>query len=314
MAGSRQHRIPATYIGGFGTGSGRARDRKLWVRRRGQEPRPSTANAVNWERGVYTTTSVSDDPEHLEKFWALFEGKLAAAIDTLVSNRPLPWNHVLEHLVPFVAQLCVRTSMYDAWFKQTHPEAVASHPDLLNVTRATLLPSLAGRVMRCSWTVAHGPPETRFITNDLGVAGVQWPTGGRCMVIPLRPDAALLLQRAGKRMWRKVEGGRLALIGRTRFPPGVVHAINEGVASQAWDEIYGRERSDVESMPLAPEATPDRGTFLGALIEDPVEDQQNPPDQEWLAEMERANLKASDVLQLPGLDADEVERRWPTGS
>ncbi len=306
MAGSRQHRIPATYIGGFGIGSGRARDRKLWVRRRGQEPRVSTANAVNWERGVYNTTSVSDDPEHLEKFWQLFEGKLAAAIDTLVSGRPLPWNHVLEHLVPFVAQLCVRNAMYDAWFARAHPEAAAAHPDLLNVTRATLLPALAGRAMRCAWTVAHAPPGTRFITNDLAVVGGgQWPTGERFMVIPLRPDAALLLQRIGKPMWREVEGGRLALIGRTVFPDGVVRAINESVASQAWNEIYGRERSDVESMPLAPETTPERGSFVGVLIEDPVEDQRNPPDQEWFAEMERAHLKASDVLLLAPLDADE---------
>ncbi len=85
----------------------------------------------------------------------------------------------------------------------------------------------------------------------------------------------------------------------------MVRAINESVASQAWNEIYGRERSDVESMPLAPETTPERGAFVGVLIEDPVEDQRNPPDQEWFAEMERAHLKASDVLLLAPLDAAE---------
>jgi hypothetical protein len=70
MAGDRQHRLPAAFIGGFGEGDGDTRERKVFVRRRGaRAPEPATAKSLNYERGIFDTpvgpTLVADDPvEH----------------------------------------------------------------------------------------------------------------------------------------------------------------------------------------------------------------------------------------------------------
>src|SRR2546422_8868508 len=55
MVGTRQHFLPATYLGGFSEQSSRpARDRKLWVMRRSASAaRRATAGSVGWEHNLY---------------------------------------------------------------------------------------------------------------------------------------------------------------------------------------------------------------------------------------------------------------------
>ncbi len=309
MARARQHRLPATYIGGFGTGKGRARERRLWVRRRGQEATPTTADAVNFERGVYDMSVVPDEAS-LERMWQLYERRLAPAIDSIVSGRPIPWRYFLKNVVPFIAGLCVRPAMYDKWLEAEHPEAVASHPDFTNLTRAVLMPSLAGRIMRCNWIVVHPQDDARFITNDVGFAGEVTSDDKRFMFVPLRPDAGLQLQRTSNRMWRELPTGRVAVIGRTTVDRDHVHLFNKQTALMAWNEIYGRERGDVDSVPLGRHAAP-TPRFAGVLLHDPAEDERNPPDQEWLAELKRANIKASDVVMGDLEDLDDRSEGHP---
>ncbi len=126
-----------------------------------------------------------------QKLWQRYEDELPQAIDTLVSGRPIPSNYVLEILVPFVAGLCVRSTMYDDWLAEEHGDDVRSHPDFTNLTRVALMEGLAGRIMRCEWVVVHAETDVRFIANDLGFTGGETGDGAGLMFIPLRPDAGL---------------------------------------------------------------------------------------------------------------------------
>lgn len=230
--------------------------------------------------------------------WHRYERELPQAIDTLVSGKPIPSNYVLEILVPFVAGLCVRSSMYDDWLAKEHGEDVTSHPDLTNLTRVALMNGLAGRIMRCEWIVVHADRGARFITNDLGFTGGETPDGTSFMFVPLRPDAGLQLRRTGRPMWRRLPGGRCALIGRLDGNRADVSLVNQELASRAKREIYGREASDIASVCL--HAEPDGSSFFaGALLNYAIEDWRNPPDREWIDEMKRAELHPRDALLLP---------------
>jgi hypothetical protein len=297
LAGTRQHRLPAAYIGGFGTGVGPLRERPVWVRRRNGSIHEVRSDNLNFERGAYDT-SIFGNPDAVDRLWGYYEEKLRSAIDSMLSGVFIPRERLLEGMIPFIAGLCVRSAEYDNWMQQgTAHIATEIAPDNTNIQRVTDFQQLAGCTLRCQWTIFHAPVGSRFVTNDIGCTGGSYDSGVNFLFVPLRPNAGLELRRQDpeKRVWQRTPGGRMALIGRYSVRQDEVPIINQHIASMARREIYGQTKQDVQEVAFEAQVS-SQPKLPGSLIKSYPEDRDNPPDMDWLRELEQARL---DVPPLP---------------
>lgn len=304
---NKQHRLPASFMGGFGQAGQPARRRRVWVRRRnGRDPYLAAAESLNYERGVYDTPLpvATQDAEIVDEVWDLYEGRLSQAIDTLVAGEPLPIQDSLHTLVAFVACLCVRDGSFDDFIKIEYPRGVEEYGtrDWINLHRVALVPSIASRLLRCRWHVLRPQVGSRFITSDRGFTGGRDAEGDLFMWVPLRPTAGLELRRCGPAMWQVHPRGRTALYGKRDHPldPDQVLLVNNTVAELAARECYGREQQDLAALVLGIEAKK-RPFFGGQLVADSSDFLRLDTDDYWLQELRRADVMAPETPTDVGL-------------
>ncbi len=287
---TKQHRLPASFIGGFGQGKGPGRSRKVWVRRRGGQPQLATAESLNYELGAFETALNGE--QTVDDVWDLYERELVQAIDNLSARRPVPIQHSLQTLVPFVACLCVRDGSFDDFLRQKYlsdgDTGTLSEPDWIDLHRVALVPPIASRLLRCNWIVCETSPGLRFITNDRGFTGGADPEGKLFMFVPLRPDAGLQLRRRAPALWRELPYGRVAIFGRRpQLTREETELVNNRIAALAAREIYGREEGDVAGA-LLDDTGYAASFFAGHWLEDVSDDRHRNMDRYWLDELDRA--------------------------
>lgn len=254
----------------------------------------ASAESLNYGRSVFDTPVVDGLPK-LDRLWSLYEDKLPEALGRLTLSEGLPWQYVLQTVVPFVAGVAVRSPTFDDWYRERLPLMQPSEfVDKVNYERMRALYTTAGRLLTARWDIIAAPVGQHFILNDLGYCGFTSGTAQqnyRHMFVPLRLQFGLLLTvDTHPRMWQTTAGGRVAVFGRRACTPEQVARLNHSMALMAKREIYGRRQSDVDEVGLEDTAPlPHRlADLLGTSW-----NAQADMDHYWIQEMKRAECKAS---------------------
>jgi len=240
----------------------------VWVARFGvRDPFATRASNVGYRRNLYTLTAsphVGGDPDPLFVDRALSgpEPRLPAAIRELIESdsRPLSAHTWAMTLVPFIAGLFVRTPefalRFEARLKDLFGPAwrkvmAAAAPDNTNLVRLFELQRLYAPITRQEWTVVHFDRERPLVTNDCGYAPHQnSATGQLGYVIPLRPDAALVVKRGPHQLALAWSGDEWLVRGveHATMSAGDAHGLNEVIAGNAIAEVYGPTRASTAAV------------------------------------------------------------------
>jgi hypothetical protein len=271
--GTNQHFLPASQLGRFSADAiGPHRERIIWCIRRGSQ-RPFAEKAENraYVRGLYdlddgtplaagmgiytsdgtrfqlfdTRTMAPPVISSIDQYWDLYEGRLPAATDAVLSKIPPSLADWLA-LALFVAGLFVRAPDYDQrlqrrFEKEGFPGLQGiSARDNANVARLIEHSLMVAPVVCADWRVLHAPPKRDFVTNDVGYSYIPL-SQGLAYLIPLDRRAALVVARGTnhleahyvKRTWC-VRGIRHTTISHAR-----VDVLNASIAAVASSEVYG---------------------------------------------------------------------------
>lgn len=261
-AGSWQHYLPASYLGAFAFGSAnRARERALWVARRGKStPYLQKVANVAAQHDIYTLRQPgpgSREPLFVDRVWTHVERTIASAIEHLVSApadeiAAAIWVRTLTH---FAAHVLVRGVDFAPRYLQRlrrqfmgAPSALvdsfvagSADSDSVNHARLFELQRLLGAVFLAEWEVVHAPPDVPLITTDVGRAASRMPDGRLMVAIPLRPDAALVLRKGERRpLFFPASPTEWNVAPILHFPLSSRDAagLNRALAAQALSECY----------------------------------------------------------------------------
>lgn len=203
--GSKQHFLPAAYIGRFSNEtSPRARERQVYAMRREQKkPFPVTAQNIGAQYDLYTLQE-HEEPTFVDALWKYTEDRLNGLTDLENStNGYLDATIWAESVIPFLAQLFVRHPAYsqDFFNRFTGNNAgaleVFNNSDMANIGRVFDEIHYRAMLTRTYWEVVHVQSgKATFVTNDTGMFLVQDPlTGIDGYGFPLSKNAILMIHR-----------------------------------------------------------------------------------------------------------------------
>lgn len=261
--GPKQHFLPAAFIGRFSTEtSGPRRQRRVWVRRRGEpEAFRVRAQDVGYEMDLYTLLDVDSDPALVDQTWSRVESQLPKALDELLASDLgyLDAHTWLETLVPFVTSLFVRGPEFNRRFESRleemfgePSERVARNIDNTNVARLFELQRLYAVVIRAEWRVVHFPPDTPLLSTDVGYSLTRNTADDRTgYVVPLDLTTALSLIRGPDRptLWWRNRTWIAGPIMHVSMPASQAETLNQTSARSAVEEIYGPTQDSVSVVP-----------------------------------------------------------------
>lgn len=268
--GARQHFLPAAFIGGFSTdGTGRGRERLLWVARRDGRIFREKAENLAYERHLYTLKAgIGQDPMVVDRHLSAAEPRLGAAIDALQQAGWLSAGH-WQTLVSFITSLFVRGPEFSDRFESRWPLGMLEMLSADNTTMARVLEQqrLFAPVMYASWRALRS--STPIVTNDLGYLPTLDSSTGRVGYnVPLRKDLTVgVFAGPGNTMvWRN---GTWAIdIPVRSMASDLTRDLNRHVACNALNEIYGATRDAVEHARAGfhDEEQPPHGCGPGLLV------------------------------------------------
>jgi len=267
---SRQHLIPAALLGEFSSETtGRRRDRRLWVARRGQRgPHRARAGSVGFERDPYLLRDLERlRPDLLDRQWRGYEQSLPWAIDLAAAvPAEILYAEAWLILVQFVAGLLVRTPDYaeaDATglrelFGEDLPDGLTV--DNANITRMMDYQWLSSTLLFCRWALVGCDDD--LLTNDGGYCLAGHPSGWPALAVPLRPNLLLLISRGpgNLRAWWDGKSWRVEGIEHLKVDRGnpAIAQVNRTLALTARREIYGATEEGVATVARTWAANPDR--------------------------------------------------------
>jgi hypothetical protein len=258
----RQHYLPAAFIGAFSASTnGRARARKVWIRRRDEEQVVRRrAEDIGAEEGLYTLTEPIGfkgkvDPLFLDHTWRYVENRLPDAIRSLLESRTTgmldakTWGLVL---VRFVVDLFIRGPDFNVRFQQRFEGMgdLRSHftADNTNMARMIEAQFLYSAVMRCHWEVMHSPAQT-LVGSDIGYTPAKLGDAESGYAIPITRNAALLIGRRSDELSPSLHWQRdrwvLPVLHQT-LPPERAAGLNQKIALCAQRMVFGSDSDTVE--------------------------------------------------------------------
>lgn len=207
---SRQHYLPASYVGRFSLNSeGSLRDRAIWVQRVQRVPYKASAEYVGHARRLYDRESADAGARSVDRSWA-YEARLPQAIDALSDPAtPLDGGIWMQVLVPFISSLFIRGLDFKQRYASRLPgitgpadDGSASVP--LDSWHDNTLTSaliewqrLLAPIIAAQWIVLHGSGAPILPTNDVAHC-LTSPPGEPDRIayaFPLDPSTMLVLER-----------------------------------------------------------------------------------------------------------------------
>jgi hypothetical protein len=247
-----QHFLPACYIGGFSHEKvGRRRDRRVHVRTtKGRIETPVRAEDLCGRKNFYGCKEVDDQ-------WDALENGLPDAIATLSdSTTALDLDSWLR-VAAFASDLFLRGPDFIRRYVARNPNApepTAEDLHIINHKRLRERYLNIPCVLRAEWFVQDVPAGHRYITSDRAYSVVKWDNGAHGYAIPLTPTALLKIRRTETDHAKIVFDGtqwNVERIWYTYKSPtlGEVVGLNNATWQFAFDQIYGAEPEDVDSVP-----------------------------------------------------------------
>lgn len=202
---SKQHYLPASFVGRFSLGrERRLRDRSVWVQRFGREPYRASASYVAHARSLYENET---DDGSIDQSWA-YEPRLPGALDALADpSRPLDGRVWAQVLVPFISSLFIRGVDFEKRYTARIPgitgPSTDGSPDILPSWHDNALGSamiewqrLLAPTMAAQWIVLHGSGAPILPTNDVAHCLTSPPGEPRRVAysFPLDPCTMLVLE------------------------------------------------------------------------------------------------------------------------
>jgi hypothetical protein len=287
---SKQHWIPAAFLGGFSVDADRPRlrDRRLWVKEAGcSTSAVYTAKNLGYERGMYDMSdeTIGAEPEAFDRTFNAYERKLPSAILKLTDSLVFDFSFEvwMKVLVPFLAGLAVRGP--DFGDRLSFPNVEIQTSRWMEMTR------LLAPLMAAEWSVLVAPASARLITNDRGFCWAQDQTGRAGLLVPVRPTCALrVMPRTQAAIARKGPAGWTTWLPRIDLASADVDSINDHIALSALRWIAGPEKVDVDGREPGC-VTGDMSPFAGGWW--PDRGRLGMHDMDWAA-----------ALKLTGLSAD----------
>ncbi len=252
---SRQHYLPASYVGRFSLTRERSlRKRSVWVQRVGRPPYKASAHYVARADRLYDYENQNVDALAIDNRWA-YETRLTAALDALAQpDRPLDGRIWVQVLVPFIASLFIRgidfTRRYEARIPGiTGPGDAESAWMPLESWRDNALTSgqiewqrLLAPVMVAEWIVLHGSGAPILPTNDIAHCLTTPPNEPHrtAYAFPLDPSTMLVLERRPVRRILDWDGARwVAPISHKSMPDAELKDAVRALQHAAVRELYG---------------------------------------------------------------------------
>lgn len=274
---SKQHYIPASYIGRFSSNTkGPLRKRSVWVQRVGQAPYRTSAERVGSARGIYDRRrSIGNEPTTVDGSWK-YEGDLPAALTKLSNpNTPLDGRTWAQVLVPFVSSLFIRGLDFKDRYEKRIPGITGPGPG----QGLTFEPSgswhdntissgqiewqrLLAPTMAAQWIVLHGSGKPILPTNDVGYCLISQPDGSDRMAyaIPINPATILILDPNRVRRLLEWDGQKwIARIEHRQISDTDLLNGRKALQHGAFKEVYGPTKESVEF------STPDFYPAIGPL-------------------------------------------------
>lgn len=256
---SRDHYLPAAFMGGFSidTSSPRARERPLWVGFRNDIVIPvlSSAQSVGFRRDFYT---VADGAASVDAVWSGYESKLLGAIAELLdpTEDGVSAETWLRTLVPFVAGLFVRGPDFDRRFDAriagvVDASSLAWQKTNRNQARLLEMQRLLAPVMAARWVLVKFAANTSVVTNELGLAltGTLGSDKVQGWVVPLNSKAVLgILPTPGRRILVRRAGRWRSVIETVHLTRGGEAGLNESMAHAAREFVLGPTQSSVAEL------------------------------------------------------------------
>lgn len=274
---SRQHYLPASYIGRFSLSqAGSRRRRPVFVQRFGEQPYKASAEYVARARRHYDNHAEAGG---IDQSWG-YEADLPRALDSLAdATIPLDGRTWAQVLVPFISSLFIRGIDFEERFTSRIPGVTGPASD--GSAEAPIASwhdnALAGAMIEwqrllpvsltAEWIVLHGSGAPILSTNDVGHC-LTSPPGEPHRVayaFPLDPARMLVLERRPARRILDWDGGRwTAPIEHRAIPDAVLMGARTALQHGAVREVYGPTLESVESADpqFRPEVGPVGPHFL----------------------------------------------------
>lgn len=250
---SRQHFIPASYIGNFSLKTSKNnRENVIWVKRRGKKESYQTkAEKVGYRKNIYS--------DAVDKNWEQTEKNLKKSIADLVSSKEMglfadDW----IVLVKFIAQLFIRGYEFNGRYQERIKSIFGNTHKLdeyINADRIRLfeLQRFHAPVMYAKWLVLHNKTKIPIITNDLGFClMIDTHTNKLGYAFPLSTKEVLTLSisdRTEKRRIPACSNHKKLYITNIKHEEmndeNIINGLNHALGSYCLEEIYGPTKESV---------------------------------------------------------------------
>lgn len=191
---TKQHYLPAAYIGNFSNDETKeGRKRLVWVYRKVSDNIYSqiTEN-IAAKKGMY--------PKVIDDSWTYVEKKLQESIKQLITKDQMEASCWIT-MVRFISQLFIRPPEFSIRFKQRFSTLGDKIQEFINgdssdYARIFEMQRLYAPIMYSDWKVIHNTSKTPFITNDIGYTLTKDISGKLGYTIPLNKYSALLITKS----------------------------------------------------------------------------------------------------------------------
>lgn len=298
---TKQHYLPATYIGNFSCEETKSRrKRSIWVSRKSTSKiYKQTAENVAAHKGIY--------PKMIDDMWTVVEKNLQYSIDQLISNKQVDadsWSNIVR----FISQLFIRPPEFSVRFKDRFSRLGKELQKLVDddncqLARAIEMQRLYSPIMYSDWKVLHNVSQTPFITNDIGYTLTKDISGKLGYTIPLDKNAALLITKSIynreyivpiyydklKKLWLIED------INHVYCNKDSVLSLNNALFNSSIEEIYGSSKDIINKAKKTSSNIYKHKTSCGpfALI----------PNQQYLIKHEMDFFKVIEIISRPPDDS-----------
>ncbi len=239
VSSARQHYYPAALIGQFSANSTkRARDRPVWVARRGVERvYRSTGDACGWRSGDPQLYDSADGTSSLEQLWSKAEPRLTDVLKTaeLASEiGAIPASVFVLTLVPFIAHLMVRHPEIHLGQWSVLDTRSADHERAIAERRAVFWVAADTLTYQRRWLLLTTTEDDPFVSSDLGWQWIPGATPGEVFVPVSRTRAFVI--RGGTPSY--FYGDQAVAIDRCQATAADIASRRDALTFTAPTEIY----------------------------------------------------------------------------